>query len=142
MKPSHAEPAEQVIPIPGARSELAGRRMAAVAYTDGASEAETALCEVQPVAYRSAHAIMWDPSDELGPHTLNSRAVRIRPSPGSNRSMTSPRASASKVHFSASLIFSMPIAPLNIEKQVRDVHPQEPLPIGAKMFATVCGLSQ
>src|SRR5437762_2464686 len=54
----------------------------------------------------SPRATLYSPPPS---QTLNSRAVRTRPSPGSSRSITSPRAMRSYLHDLAGLMFSIAI---------------------------------
>src|SRR5882724_1737596 len=60
----------------------------------------------KPKTRRSPRAALYSPPPS---QTLNSRAARTRPSPGSRRSMISPRASKSYLHEAAGLMFSMVI---------------------------------
>src|SRR5882757_4347638 len=53
-----------------------------------------------PKHFCSPRATLYSPPHS---HALNSRAVRMRPSPGSSRSMTSPSESSSNVYLSRSL---------------------------------------
>src|SRR5437588_5452602 len=55
---------------------------------------------------RRPRATLYSPPPS---QTLNSRAVRTRPSPGSSRSMISPSASRSYLHELAGLTFKMAI---------------------------------
>src|SRR2546429_9684487 len=74
----------------------------------------------KPKQRRSPRATLYSPPPS---HTLNSRAVRTRPSPGSKRSMISPSATRSYLHELAGLIFKMGIAGSAGSPDLELVHP-------------------
>ena len=68
VEPTGAELAEDVIPVVVSGFELRGGAIATVGIADRATDAESALGEVQAIAHGAADAVILAPFDELGVH--------------------------------------------------------------------------
>ena len=79
VQPARAKFAEDVVPIEVARLELAGGAVAAVGNAHRAPHPEAALGEIQAVAHRPPHAVVWHPLDELGGDTALEDEVLEQP---------------------------------------------------------------
>src|SRR5947209_1449156 len=66
VKPTHSQPAEDVVPIEVARLELARGGVAAVRNAHGAAHTEAAFGEVEAVADDATDTVKRHPFDELG----------------------------------------------------------------------------
>src|SRR5262249_30869825 len=64
VKPSHAELAEEVVPVHIGRTKLAGRRESTIGDTKCAARAEAPLGKVQSIADGPADAVVRRPMDE------------------------------------------------------------------------------